>query len=97
MVDKNNRTSSEWPGVKRLEAIQREVMKSLGIVRLSVNLNMGTAKVLKDITLKSGISYTESIRRIISVASFLYKESRAGRRIVVTDKRGKIVKEIFLN
>lgn len=89
--------SDSWPGVIRIKAIQAEVMRSLGIVRLSVLINLETLKAIKAISKESNISVTEVIRRAIGVASFLYGESRSGRKIVVTDKRGREIKQIFLN
>jgi len=95
--NKASGNSENWPGVIRIKEIQAEVMRSLGLVRLSVNINAQTARVIKSIAKDSNISITEVIRRAISVAYFLYGESRSGRKIVVTDKRGREIKQIFLN
>jgi hypothetical protein len=94
--DKDSHKQEEWPSIKRLKELHAEIYAALGIVRLSVNINMETARTLKEITQRSGISYTEAIRRAISVAHLLYGESRKGKRIVIADKKGREIKEIIL-
>lgn len=96
-TSENDSASDNWPGIIKLRKLRDELRAMAGLVRLSVNINSGTAKALKEISEEAGISHTETIRRAISVASFLYSESRNGRRIVVSDKKGRQVKEIFLD
>ncbi len=70
--------------------IQREAL-----VRLSVNMNVATADALKALATQRGVSYTETVRRAISIAHYLDREQRAGRTILIRDDDAKTVKEVL--
>jgi hypothetical protein len=67
------------------------------LVRLNVNLNQETAKALRKIKDDNGIdTITETVRRVISVAHYIYSELAAGRKIQTMDQDGKNVREMVL-
>lgn len=70
------------------------------IVRLNVNLNGETADALKELAARNGISYTEVVRRAISIYDYLSREQDKGRVIrtakVTKSGREKKIKEIRL-
>ena len=57
-------------------------------VRLSVNMNRETADALRDISETHGITVTEAVRRVISLAKFMDDETRKGNLIIVEQKDG---------
>lgn len=57
------------------------------LIRLSVNLNLETAAALREFADRRGLSFTESIRRVISIASYLENEISEGRKVQVVDER----------
>jgi hypothetical protein len=59
-------------------------------------MNAETAATLKQLTEERGISFTEAVRRAISVYSFIDSESRNGRRIQSTDADRTDVREFVL-
>lgn len=65
------------------------------VTRLSVNLNTETAGALKDMAGAKNLTYTETVRRAISVYKFLLDESTAGREIRVQDKDGQNPREVL--
>ncbi len=65
-------------------------------VRLNVNLNAETAAVLKQLTEERGISFTEAVRRAISVYNYIDGEVRSGRRIQTTNADRSDVREFIL-
>lgn len=79
-----------------------DVVDMSDVVRLSVNLNQETADALHELVRRKGISYTEVLRRAISVHHYLEAETKAGRRIITSDKRSMFgvkhgnVKELVL-
>lgn len=74
----------------------REKNLETGTVRLNVNLNAETAAVLKQLTEERGISFTEAVRRAISVYNYIDGEARSGRRIQTTDANHSDVREFVL-
>lgn len=59
---------------------------SLNLTRLSVNMNLDTANALRELAHQRGISYTEAVRRAISIYYFLDNETRKGRHIIISDQ-----------
>ncbi|MGY1844647.1 ribbon-helix-helix protein, CopG family [Modestobacter sp. SYSU DS0875] len=55
---------------------------------MNVNLNQETADALKKIASDSGISYTEAVRRAISVYKFVDDELDAGNRVQTVGPKG---------
>jgi hypothetical protein len=54
--------------------------------RLSVNLSLDTAAVLKQLATRKGITITDAIRRAIAVWSFVEDELDKGNRIAVVER-----------
>jgi hypothetical protein len=66
------------------------------LVRLNVNLNTETADALKEIADHRGISFTEAVRRAISVYKFIDEETQEGRRIQTVNSDRSEVRELVL-
>lgn len=66
------------------------------LVRLSVNLNKETADALKDMAREHGISFTEAVRRAISVYKFIDDEVHEGRKVHTLDADNKNVRELVM-
>ena len=66
------------------------------ITRLNVNLNAETADALKEIAEHRGISFTEAVRRAISVYKFIDDETQEGHRIQTVDPERNQVRELVL-
>jgi len=66
------------------------------ITRLNVNLNAETAEALKEIAEHRGISFTEAVRRAISVYKFIDDETQEGHRIQTVDPERNQVRELVL-
>lgn len=66
------------------------------LVRLNVNLNAETAEALKEIAEERGISFTEAVRRAISVYKYIDDEVQEGRKVTTSDQENKNVKELVL-
>jgi hypothetical protein len=66
-----------------------------GVVRLNVNLNAETAAALRKIADEREISFTEAVRRAISVYNFIDEETQAGRRVQTTDSDRNNVRELI--
>ncbi|MBT2565093.1 CopG family transcriptional regulator [Arthrobacter sp. ISL-85] len=66
------------------------------LVRLSVNLNKETADALKEMAKEHGISFTEAVRRAISVYKFIDDEVHEGRKVHTLDADNKNVRELVL-
>lgn len=66
------------------------------LIRLNVNLNSETAEALKEIAEERGISFTEAVRRAISVYKYIDDEVQEGRKIQIADKSNKNVRELIL-
>lgn len=66
------------------------------LVRLNVNLNAETAEALKEIADQRGISFTEAVRRVISVYKFIDDETQEGHRIQTVDPERNLVRELVL-
>ena len=91
-----NEKSAEWPAVVRLKNLRKKMLTDLGIVTLSVLVNRETITALQQVCRRNDISLTEGIRRAISVAHLLYSEASSGRKIVVTDRKGHVEREVIL-
>ncbi len=65
----------------------------MDLTRLSVNMNQDTATALRQQAARHGITYTETIRRAISIAKFVDDERLDGRTIVSMDGDGKNARE----
>lgn len=66
------------------------------LVRLSVNMNQETADALRDVARSRGISYTEAVRRAISVYAFVEAEVAAGNTIQVRDPYRREISDLIL-
>jgi hypothetical protein len=66
------------------------------LVRLNVNLNAETAEALKEIADHRGISFTEAVRRAISVYKFIDDETQEGRHIQTVSADRNEVRELVL-
>lgn len=60
--------------------------KAQDVVRLSVNLAVDVAQVLKSLAAKKNISVTETVRRAIAVLNFVESETAKGNKIAVVEK-----------
>ena len=58
-------------------------MSAAGFTRLSVNINEETANALRSLTAEAGVTYTETVRRAISVYRFLQDQRLAGSSVYV--------------
>lgn len=66
------------------------------LTRLSVNMNAETAEVLRRVATGRGLSYTETVRRAISLLSFVETVQASGETIYVESAdRTEIRKLIF--
>ncbi|WP_146243436.1 CopG family transcriptional regulator [Curtobacterium sp. MCLR17_034] len=66
------------------------------LTRLSVNMNSETAGDLKLLAERRGLSFTETVRRMVSVAKFLDDEIMQGHVIQVVDKAANQVRELVI-
>jgi hypothetical protein len=66
------------------------------LIRLNVNLNPETAKALRDIADHRGITFTEAIRRCISVYTYVAAANVAGHRVSVIDGSAGTERELVL-
>lgn len=67
-----------------------------GLVRLNVNLNKETAAALRELADEQGISFTEAVRRAISVYKYVSDEQSQGRKIQTMDSNDKNKRELVL-
>lgn len=63
--------------------------------RLNVNINARTADELRRVARKSGISYTEAVRRAVEVLAFIVDEREAGHAIQVYDPKKDKTRELI--
>ena len=68
----------------------------LKFIRLNVNMNDETAAALREIAAEKGVSYTEAVRRAITVYKFLQDEVQAGHTIQTVDKKDAHIRELVL-
>lgn len=66
------------------------------MVRLNVNLNQETAEALKQIASEHNVSYTEAVRRAITVLKFIEDEQAEGRKVQTMDSNEKNKRELIL-
>lgn len=66
-----------------------------GSTRLSVNINAATAKDLRRLAKRQGITYTEAVRRAVDILAFFTDERDAGHAIQVVDPKTKVTREII--
>ncbi len=66
------------------------------LVRLNVNMNEQTAKDLKELADRDGLSFTETIRRAVAIYKYIRDEVRKDRVILTMDPDGKNRREIVL-
>lgn len=64
--------------------------------RLSVNMNAETTEQLRRLAYDKDLSYTEVVRRAISIMTFLQNETDADRIIQVVDKERNEVRELVI-
>ncbi|MBL7494377.1 CopG family transcriptional regulator [Frankia sp. AgW1.1] len=69
------------------EAIGETATVPDGVTRISVNLNAEAADFLRDYTGRTGVSYTEAIRRAIAVFKFVSDSTAVGTDVLVDDGR----------
>lgn len=67
-----------------------------GLTRLTVNLNPESAADLKHLADRHGRSFTETVRRMISVARFLDDELENNRVLQVVDRERNEVRELVI-
>ena len=65
-------------------------------VRLSVNLSVESAGILKGLIRRKGLTITEGIRRAIAVWKFVEDESSKGNQIAVIERDGSIRQVVLL-
>jgi bisphosphoglycerate-dependent phosphoglycerate mutase len=70
--------------------------KDQDLVRLNVNLNADTARALREIARERDISFTEAVRRAISVYNFIETETKNGRHIQTADTNRENVRDLIL-
>jgi hypothetical protein len=66
------------------------------LVRLNVNLNAETAAALRELAEERDISFTEAVRRAISVYKYMNDEKQAGRHIQTTNADRGDVRELLM-
>jgi len=66
------------------------------LVRLSVNMNQETAALLKSYAETRGLSYTQCVRRMVAITSFVQDEVDAGRTVLSVDEDRKDGRELVL-
>lgn len=66
------------------------------LVRLNVNMNEQTAKDLKELADRDGLSFTETIRRAVAIYKYIRDEVKKGRVVVTMDPDGRNRREIVL-
>lgn len=66
------------------------------LTRLSVNLNAETAAALRSYADHRGLSFTESIRRMIAITKWIQDEMDAGRTVCSVDQNQKNMRELVL-
>lgn len=77
----------------RTEATQKN---ESALTRLNVNLNQETADALRLVAEQRGISFTEAVRRAISVYKFVEDELAEGHRVQAVDADSGTVRELVL-
>ena len=68
----------------------------MDLVRLEVNLNQETAAALKAAAARSGITFTEAIRRAVAILSYVEEQTDSGRIIQTMDPNGRNKRELVL-
>lgn len=66
------------------------------LVRLSVNMNTETADALKQLAASKGVSYTEAIRRAVSIAKYFDDVTNEGQRIQIVSADRSEVRELLV-
>ncbi|WP_347176874.1 CopG family transcriptional regulator [Parafrankia sp. EAN1pec] len=66
-----------------------------GYIRLAVNINTESAAALKEITQRRTASYTETLRRAVSLLKLIEDETQKGHNVQVNE--GKRVRNIVLS
>jgi hypothetical protein len=87
--------TSESSASNRLPNVKSD-KNSDRFVRLSVNLSLETADVLKSLINRKGLSITEGIRRAIAVWKFVEDETSRGNEIAVIEPDNSVRKVILL-
>ena len=64
--------------------------------RLNVNMNAQTADALRQLARDNGISFTEAVRRAISIYKFFEDEMAQGRKIQTMDRDGGNKRDVVL-
>jgi hypothetical protein len=64
--------------------------------RLQVKLNSDAAQAIRDIAEDRGISFTEAIRRCISVYTYVAAASTDGKRVSIIDATAGTERELVL-
>lgn len=71
-------------------------MEKTKMRRLNVNLPEPVFKQLQELANESGQTLTQVVRNGLGLADIAYKEATIGHKLAITDKRGKVLKEIAL-
>lgn len=69
---------------------------STPLTRLNINLNEETAETLRELAAARGISFTEAVRRAISVYKFVEDEIAGGKQVQSVDTDRGTVRELVL-
>jgi hypothetical protein len=65
-------------------------------IRLNVNMNVETAEALKKLASDRGTSYTETVRRAISILYYLDNEMSRGTKLQIQEYNGDVRELILL-
>lgn len=65
-------------------------------IRLSVNMNLETAAKLKEIAESYGITVTEAVRRVVSMAHFVDRQSAKGGIVEIRNPKTGKVREVVM-
>lgn len=64
------------------------------LTRLSINMNLDTKDALQRLASEQGISYTEAIRRAISIWAFVEDNRSRGAKLIT--REGNLEREVIL-
>lgn len=73
-----------------------EAKQDQKLTRLSVNLNAETAALLRSYANHHGLSFTESVRKMIGVTAYVDSQVVAGRTIYISDPHEMNMRELVL-
>lgn len=71
-------------------------MTDESLTRLSVNMNSETTEQLRRLAYDKGLTYTETVRRAISIMAYFDNVSSLGETIQVVDEVRNAVREVII-